>query len=278
MSELSAESIRQAMDTVWLGQHVHFYASLGSTNDEARQLAEAGAPEGALVIADFQSAGRGRLARQWWSPPGSSLLMSLLFRPAFLAPHQAQRLTMITSLALCDAIAQVTGLSAAVKWPNDVLMQGKKVCGLLAELGVVGSRLDYVVLGMGINVNVDFAAADAPALMAAATSLKIETDREVSRLALLTALLRRIELRYRRLQAGVLPHAEWQARLITLGQEVRVTMTGHVLAGVAVGVDADGALLVRQVDGRTQRVLAGDVTLRQDRPAGEPNAGDGGIC
>lgn len=264
MSELSVESIKAALGTVWVGQCVVYYPAIGSTNDEAKRLAETGAPEGTLIIADHQTAGRGRLERQWWSPPGSSLLLSLVFRPAFLSPHQAHRLTMVCSLAVCDAVAEVTGLAAAVKWPNDVLVDGRKVCGLLAELGIAGSQLDYVVVGIGINVNVDFEDDDLPVLMAPATSLKAEAGREVSRLAVLAAFVRYVEARYERLRAGALPHEEWQARLVTVGQEVQVTMPGRVLTGLATAVDADGALLVQWPDGEVERVLAGDVTLRGD--------------
>jgi len=262
LSELSVESIKAALETTWVGQRVVYHPATASTNDEAKRLAEAGAVEGTLVIADHQTAGRGRLDRQWWSPPGSGLLLSLVFRPVFLAPHQAQRLTMVCSLAVCDAVAEVTGLATAIKWPNDVLVEGRKVCGLLAELGLVGSRLDYVVLGIGLNVNVSFLEDDAPALMAPAISLKAAAGREVSRLKVLAALLGYVEVRYERLRGGALPHDEWQTRLATVGQMVQVTMPGLVLTGLATGVDVDGALLVRRTDGEVERVLAGDVTLR----------------
>lgn len=263
VSELSAERIKSALETAWVGCQVVYYPSVGSSNVEAKRLAEAGAPEGTLVVADHQTAGRGRLDRRWWSPPGSSLLLSLVFRPAFLAPHQAQRLTMVCSLAVCDAVARVTGLTAMVKWPNDVLIDSQKICGLLAELGVADSRLDYVVVGMGINVNVDFEGGDAPGLMSPATSLRAALGREVSRLTVLTTLLRFVEARYERLRAGALPHNEWKSRLVTLGREVQVTMPNRLLTGLATGVDADGVLLVRQADGELARVLAGDVTLRE---------------
>jgi len=262
MNALSIEGISAALETAWVGQQMLFFPSVGSTNDEAMRLAEAGAPEGTLVIADFQTAGRGRLDRQWWSPPGSSLLLSLVFRPSFLAPHQAQRLTMVCSLAVCDAVEQVTNLMPVLKWPNDVLIDGRKICGLLSELGVVNACLDYVVVGLGINVNVDFGHGDMPESMTSATSLEAAVGHEVSRLSVLAALLRCVEVRYERLRAGVLPRDEWQSRLDTLGREVRVTMPGQTLNGLATGVDADGALLMQLADGRTVRVLAGDVTLR----------------
>ncbi len=262
VSELSVERIRAALGMAWAGRHVVYCPAVDSTNDEAKRMAEAGAPEGTLVVADYQEAGRGRLGRRWWSPPGSSLLLSLVFRPTFLAPHQAQRLTMICSLAVCDAVTDVTGLAAAIKWPNDVLIGGRKVGGLLAELGIAGSQLDHVVVGMGINVNLNFEDGDVPVLAVPATSLKAALGQEVSRLGVLAALLRRVEARYERLRAGALPHDEWQSRLVTLGQPVQVTMPDRVLVGLVTGVDADGALLVQRADGEVERVLAGDVTLR----------------
>jgi BirA family biotin operon repressor/biotin-[acetyl-CoA-carboxylase] ligase len=264
VSELSAEGIGAALETAWVGRRVIYYPAVGSTNDEAKQLAETGVPEGTLVVADYQAAGRGRLGRQWWSPPGSNLLLSLILRPTFLAPHRAQRLTMVCSLAVCDAVQQVTGLAAAVKWPNDVLVNGQKVCGLLAELGITASRLEYVVVGMGLNVNADFSGDDVPPLMAPATSLKAELGQEVPRLMLLATLLAQVETRYERLRAGALPHTEWQSRLLPLGREVQVTTPEGTVTGLATGVDADGALLVQQADGEIERVLAGDVTLRSE--------------
>jgi BirA family biotin operon repressor/biotin-[acetyl-CoA-carboxylase] ligase len=262
LSELSVSSIEAALGTGWVGQRVIYYPAVGSTNNEAKRLAMSGAPEGTLVIADHQTAGRGRLSRRWWSPPEGCLLSSLIFRPTFLMPHQAQRLTMACALAVCDAIAEVTGLAAAVKWPNDVLLEGRKVCGLLAELGIVGSQLDYVVVGIGLNVNVSFLEKGAPALLTSAISLKEALGRRVSRLRVLAALLGYVEARYEHLRGGALPHGEWQSRLATVGQVVQVTMLNHTLTGLAIGVDADGALLVRRTDGQVERVLAGDVTLR----------------
>jgi BirA family biotin operon repressor/biotin-[acetyl-CoA-carboxylase] ligase len=243
-----------------IGRRVVAYPRVGSTNDEAKRLAEGGEPEGTLVITDEQTAGRGRLQRTWWAPPGTALLMSLIFRPD-LAPHQAQRLTMLCSLAVCDAITETTGLAPAVKWPNDVLLHERKVCGILTELGIEGQRLVYAVVGMGINVNVDFGGAGE--LARTATSLSQELGREVSRPELLRAILVGVEERYARLRAEESPHTEWTARLATLGQQVVVTTSTAQISGVAEGVDADGALLLRdEKSGTLRRVLAGDVTLR----------------
>jgi BirA family biotin operon repressor/biotin-[acetyl-CoA-carboxylase] ligase len=227
--------------------------------DEARRLAEKGASDGTVVVADEQAAGRGRLKRSWWAPPASSLLLSLLLRPD-LPAQQAQRLTIICSLAVCDAIAEVAGLQAHVKWPNDVLIDGRKVCGILTELDVLETRVRYAIVGIGINVNVDFE--DAPPLMVPATSLSIEAKHPVSRLELLVSLCASIERRYVALRDGQSFHQEWAERMATLGEPVQVTARGEHWDGLAVGVDEDGALLVRGADGGVQRVLAGDVTLR----------------
>jgi BirA family biotin operon repressor/biotin-[acetyl-CoA-carboxylase] ligase len=213
------------------------------------------------VLAEEQTAGRGRLARSWWAPAGSSLLLSLVFRPGWPA-RQAQRLTMACSLAVCDAISAAAGVEAQVKWPNDVLIDGRKVCGILTELDVAGERLQTAVMGIGINVNVDFESA--PPLMAAATSLMQAAGRTVSRLELLVALLESVERRYVATRDGQSYHREWAQRMATLGCEVQVSGAGEAWQGVATDVDADGALLVQTRSGEVRRVLAGDVTLRKD--------------
>jgi BirA family biotin operon repressor/biotin-[acetyl-CoA-carboxylase] ligase len=255
---LSTEYIQSALETRFVGRPLYYHPTIGSTMDEARHLAERGATEGTVVLADEQLAGRGRLQRSWWAPSDTSLLLTLLLRPS-LQPRQAQRLTMICSLAVCDALAQVGGVQAQVKWPNDVLVQSKKICGILTELELAGDGLHYALIGIGINVNTDFS--QAPSLMAPATSLLLETGRTVSRLALLAALLANIEDRYVALKAGASFRGEWAARMATLGQAVQASGTEERIQGTAIGVDEDGALLIQLSDGTVQRVLAGDVTL-----------------
>jgi len=264
MERLSAESIAKGLTTAFMGRRVIYYRSVGSTNDVAKELAAQGAPEGTLVIADEQTAGKGRLGRCWLAPPGTSLLMSLLFRPDFLAPSQAQRLTMVCSLAVVEAIEVVTGLTAAIKWPNDIVVQGKKAGGILTELGATDEHLDYAIVGLGLNVNLDFGAVAAMRELAAtATSLSQELGREVSRLTLLWKILENIEGRYRRLRAGELPHDEWASRLITLHHPIIADTLQGTVEGWAESVDADGALIVRVNGDVRQRILAGDVTLRR---------------
>jgi BirA family biotin operon repressor/biotin-[acetyl-CoA-carboxylase] ligase len=270
---LTGERIEGALTTSHIGRSVHFWPAIGSTMDEARRLAEAGAAEDTLVVADEQTAGRGRLQRTWWAPAGTSLLLTLVLRPDLL-PRQAQRLTMICSLAVCDAIAQVCGLEARVKWPNDVMIGGAKVCGILTELGLLGDRIEYALVGMGVNVNVDFG--PAPPLMAPATSLLAEVGSPVSRLELLAALLSGIEGRYEALRAGSSLHEEWSARLATIGEQVLATIGEEQWHGLATGVDRDGALLIRLADGTLKRMLAGDVTLSRSDCRRCPQGGQPG--
>lgn len=276
-SELSAETIRAGLRTQFVGRTIYYWPAIDSTNDELKRLADEGAPEGALAIVDEQLAGRGRLERRWIAPAGSSLLMSLLFRPTFLPPIQAQQLTMLCSLAAADAAAEVTGLRPTLKWPNDLLLEGKKLAGVLTELGFegeiypsscgdhTGTVLAWVVVGVGLNVNVDFTSRtlrrDWPELADTAISLAMVLGRSVSRLRLLQSYLTGVEARYDALRAGLSPHREWAARLATLGQRVTVGAPDGVYQGVAEEVDETGAILLRQPDDQMIRVLAGDVTL-----------------
>ncbi len=259
---LTLAAIRARLTTRLIGRNLELYETIDSTNTHAVALARAGAPEGTLVLAEEQTAGRGRMGRRWHAPRYSSLLLSLLLRPPLL-PRQAQRATMIVSLAAMRAIAQVSGLRAQVKWPNDVVLGGKKVGGILTELGGRGEQLDYAVVGLGLNVNLNVSGL--PDLMYPATSLSTEAGRPISRLELLLALLQEIEAYYGRLLEGWSPHEEWREHLATLGQFVQVGTADEVVEGLAEDVDADGALQVRMKDGILRSVLVGDVTLRGHR-------------
>jgi BirA family transcriptional regulator, biotin operon repressor / biotin---[acetyl-CoA-carboxylase] ligase len=273
MNQLSSTSIAAALSTQRLGRPVLYFPRTGSTNDVAHERAAAGAAEGLLVIADEQTAGRGRLDRRWWAPPGSSLLMSLLLRPA-LPPDQAGQLTMCLGLAAVEAIEAVTGLRPALKWPNDLLLEGRKLGGMLTELRLNGERLDYAVLGLGVNVNVTFdegrttndenssslVIRPSSDLANTAISLSMVLGHPADRLALLAALLARCEAWYERALAGESPHAAWAARLDTVGRRVTVATTTGSVAGMAVGVTREGALLVRDDDAAEHVIWSGDVT------------------
>lgn len=281
MDRLDEGQIVEALTTRIFGRNLVFLSRTGSTNDVAKDLALQGAPEGTVVVADEQTAGRGRLGRRWLAPSGTCLLCSILFRPT-LPPTQAMRLTMLCALAAADAIQRIAGLRVALKWPNDLIVEcaslqvcksaspelpipnpqyltWKKLAGILTETGAVGNGLEFAIVGIGINVNV--APEELPALAPDATSILAETGRGSDRATLLAAFLGRVEQRYEGLRAGINPQPEWAARLATLGQPVQAIMPDEILTGVAESVDEDGALLLRTPDGALHRLLAGDVTL-----------------
>jgi BirA family biotin operon repressor/biotin-[acetyl-CoA-carboxylase] ligase len=275
MDPLDHEAIGRWLTTRWLGKPLVCLVRTGSTNDVARDLALAGAPGGTVVVADEQERGRGRMGRRWLAPAGTCLLCSILLRPPDLLPERAAQLTMLTALAAADAVAALSGLTPSLKWPNDLIVERctpagcsyRKLAGLLTETGLTAGRLDYAIVGLGINVNVPAEAL--PALAPDATSLLAETRRPLERAWLLAALLAGVEARYERLEAGESPFAEWAARLVFIGQPVEAwTPTGR-LTGVAEGVDEDGALRLRLADGRLERLLAADVSLRAAAQVGE---------
>ncbi len=259
---LTREAIWAVYTPRLLGREMEIYREIDSTNTRAVTLAQKGAPEGLLVLADHQTQGRGRLGRQWFAPPGSSLLFSLLLRPP-LAVSQAQRATMVCTVAMVEAIAEVTGLKAQIKWPNDILLCGGKLGGVLTELGARGAALEYAVVGMGLNVNLDLASL--PPVMTPPASLSAALGRKVPRAVLLGAFLRHAEALYEALKGGWSPYEVWREHLATLGQRVAVGTAEEVIEGLAKDVDADGALLIRTDAGDLRRILAGDVTLRGER-------------
>lgn len=268
--ELSEAAVRAELTTAWLGRPYRYVAFVDSTNEQMKAWAADPAwPSGTVLLADFQSAGRGRLDRRWDAPPGTALLFSVLLRPDWPA-HQGAWLTMLAGLAVVEAVETITGLPAQLKWPNDVVLasgetgEWRKVCGLLldATLAPAGDRLESAILGIGLNVNIPAAAL--PVAATPATSLLVAGGRAVSRRALLPALLERLERHYEAAVAGHSPVGAWTTRLITLGRPVVVTFAGSSssLAGVAEGVDEWGQLLVRDATGALHTIAAGDVTLR----------------
>jgi BirA family biotin operon repressor/biotin-[acetyl-CoA-carboxylase] ligase len=264
--DLSPAIIQRDLPATIIGSAVECYPQLGSTSDVARERARAGQPEGLVVLADEQVAGRGRLGRGWAAPPGSSLLLSVLLRPAWLAPADAFLLTMLAGVALCAAVEQAAPVQAALKWPNDLLLPTpsgpRKAAGVLSELELDGDRIGWVVLGMGINVNwAPQGVVDGRDLGQQATSLSASLGQPVERLALLRALLVQIDREYSALRQGH-RHSlfeRWRARLATLGQPVQVRMPAGELHGTAEDVEPSGALRVRDAHGTLHSVLAGDV-------------------
>lgn len=255
MSNLVASAIRQGLYTHVVGRRILYYRELTSTMDAASRLADEGADEGAVVIAEMQSAGRGRQGRSWVSRPGN-LLLSVLFRPGM---EQLPFISMIGGLAVARAVRKTTGLSPAIKWPNDVLLGGRKAAGILAESAIVGDSVCYAVLGLGINVALD--PSESEEISAIATSVDAAAGAPIERESLLRQLLLDLDDLYLRLGRNESPLAEWTGLLETIGQPVVATFAGETLSGVAEAVDETGNLLLRQDDGQIITLTAGDVTL-----------------
>ncbi len=256
-NSLSPAAITDNLETRFIGQRVIYYPSLTSTNDAAKREAQQGAVEGTVVLAEEQTAGRGRIKRAWLSPKGS-IALSIILHPSLA---HLSSLVMIASLAVAHCIEKVTALKAQIKWPNDVLVNQKKVCGILIESDVRGNTVDYTIIGIGINVNLRLA--DFPEIPPTATSLSHELGREVSRLDLIRCLLVETERLYLALSAGEPIHQEWRDRLVTLGKKVQVSSGKARYKGIAESVTSDGSLLLRQSNGSLTKIVAGDVTLRQ---------------
>lgn len=244
-----------------LGEPLECHRSLPSTNERARTLAAKGFPEGLTVIAREQTAGRGRLGRDWTAPPGG-LWMSVLLRPS-LAPAEIAGITLTAAVAVAEAIDLAAGVAVGIKWPNDLLVGGRKVCGILTELAAEADRVNHVIVGIGINANLDREALPAAA-PTPPTSLRLAAGRDISLPRLAAAVLDRLEAWYGRFKAeGFEPvRRRWTELSVTLGQPVTVSLPGLTMAGTARELAPDGALILELPDGSRRTVAAGDVTLR----------------
>jgi len=255
-SNLSPASVVDNLETRFVGQRVICYPSLTSTMEVAKREAQRGAAEGTVIIADEQTAGKGRKKRTWLSPRGSIALSIVLYPSIVHLPS----LIMLSSLAVVYSIESVTGLKPQLKWPNDVLINGRKVCGILIENGVKGKKVDYAIVGIGINVNLRLA--DFPEISPIATSLSAELGREIPQMDLIRRLLVEVERLYLGLSSGEAIFQQWRSRLVTLGRRVQVSWGETSYEGIAESVAGDGSLLLRCPDGSFTRIVAGDVTLR----------------
>jgi BirA family transcriptional regulator, biotin operon repressor / biotin---[acetyl-CoA-carboxylase] ligase len=253
---LSPDAITANLETQFVGQKVIYFATVPSTMEAARREALWGAPAGTVIITEQQTAARGRMKRKWLSPRGC-IALSVILRPNIaLVPF----MVMIASLAVCRSIEIVTALQPQIKWPNDVLIAGKKVCGILIENDIHRNELRHCIIGIGINVNVHIP--DYPEIPPTATSLSDELRKVVSRLDVVQQLLVEMEALYKELPDTTPILKKWQERMVTLGQKVRVTWSDTVYEGVAESVTSDGNLMIRRADGSLAKVVAGDVTLK----------------
>jgi BirA family biotin operon repressor/biotin-[acetyl-CoA-carboxylase] ligase len=247
---LDAQSVRAAL----FPRPVQFFERVDSTNDIALDWLRQGAPAGAVVIADEQVKGRGRLGRHWYTPPGTALILSIILRPG---RHQIPHLTMLGALAICEMLEQLGAEDVGIKWPNDVHLNGRKVSGVLTEVIWKGNEVEGAVLGMGINVRIDFGGTE---LADTAISIEPALGKPISRLDLLVSLLTHLDSWTPGLGTNDLYQA-WRMRLTTIGQNVTVDGSeGHV-HGLTEDVDEDGSLLVRDADDRLHRVIADDIVL-----------------
>jgi BirA family biotin operon repressor/biotin-[acetyl-CoA-carboxylase] ligase len=256
---LTPDLLNKRLKGTLFGKHILHFFKTDSTNRVAMELGYTGQPEGAVVMAEEQTAGRGRAGRTWHSERGTGLYFTLLLRPK-LSPVQAPILTMLAGIAAHTAVTAQTGVSPDLKWPNDLLLNGKKIGGILTEMFAEPSMIRFVIIGCGINVNQETFPDE---LASVATSLRRETGRSHSRLELLVRLLTEFEADYNRfLREGVAPVIERFQRISPFanGKRVRVDNGVHSYAGVTTGLSPEGLLLVKKYDGQVQAVIAGDVT------------------
>lgn len=257
----SKSELESRLHTKWAGQCMEFYDTIDSTNLRAKLLAEAGAKEGTLVVADSQSAGRGRRGRNWVSPSGKNIYFTLLLRPDII-PDRASMLTLVMALAVQEGLQEACGASAGIKWPNDLVLNGKKITGILTEMSVQGDYIQHVVTGVGINVKAqDFA----PELSERATCLETELGRQVSRALLLQKIMEHFEEDYAlfmQTQDLSLLMDAYNGCLVNCGCEVCVLDPAGEYTGTAKGINKKGELLVQMPDGRIQEVYAGEVSVR----------------
>jgi len=244
-----------------IGRDLRVFEETTSTNDVIEKLARDGVKEGAVVFTEKQTQGRGRLGRKWISPSRKGLWFSILLRPD-LRPQAATQLTVVSATAVRRAIESHTGLKAEVKWPNDILVGEKKVAGILTELNAELDRVNYMILGIGVDVNLapeDFP----PELRKTATSLRMELSRPISRAELAVNILRELDRDYARLTQGEFATVadEWEEHCTTIGLEVAIRAGQREIRGRAESLGEDGALLLRTEHGHLERIVGGDVTL-----------------
>lgn len=249
----------------WAGRTIYFYPETGSTNTDARKLAEQGAPHGTVVAADRQNAGKGRRGRTWQSPPGKDIYFTILLRPEF-PPDKAPMLTLVMALSVAEAVNEACGIEALIKWPNDITVNGKKICGILTEMNVESDYIRYVITGVGINVNRGNLPDEIPdEIRASATSLILETGKKIKRAPLLAKVLERMEVNYGKFVSsldlcGLLE--DYNRLLVNRGKTVCILDPKEEFEGTAEGITPSGELIVRKQDGTVINVYAGEVSIR----------------
>lgn len=261
---LLPNEILHGLRTSRLGRTIYHFMTIGSTNQEAKRLATDGAAEGTIVIAEHQTSGRGRLSRPWFSPASGGIWFSLILRPE-VQPAHAAKFTFLGAVAVANAIRAVTGLAVEIKWPNDIHFQGRKLAGILTEMSAELDAINFMVMGIGINVNIEEIVFPAD-IREIATSLQRETTQKISRHVLLCNILQQFEALYDRIKAEGFDSvfAAWRTMNCTLGYEVSVSSANQQFIGIAKDIDDEGALIIEKQDGGLERVIAGDVSVRRN--------------
>jgi len=261
-SKIKIDRLQEDLHTKRLGRSILFSREVDSTNEWAKESAMYGAQEGTVVIAETQTKGRGRLGREWISPTGG-LWFSLILRPR-LCPAEGVKLTFVAGLAVAKVLREMFGLDVETKWPNDALVNGKKICGIFTEMNTTGETVNFVVVGVGVNANFNAEKVFPEELTRVTTSLESELGRKVQLEELFKGLLERLENLYELfIKEGFNPVLEeWKGYAGFLGRRVEVTSPTERLSGLALDVDHDGALVIRLEDERTRRIFVGDVSLQ----------------
>lgn len=258
---LGESEIKSRMETQWVGQRVYFYEEIDSTNTQAKRLAEEDAPSGTLIVSDCQLKGKGRRGRVWTSPKGEAIYMTILLRPQ-IRPDRASMVTLVMGLSVVQAIRNVLALETSIKWPNDVVLNRKKLVGTLTEMSAQMDYIEYMVIGTGINANMTEFSEE---LKDKATSLRMEMGRSVNRASLIAESMKCFEKNYEIFEktqdlSGLIE--DYQAVLANLNQPVRVLEPGHEYSGIARGINEKGELLVEREDGTVTAVYSGEVSVR----------------
>lgn len=246
-----------------IAQNIFFISETDSTNDIASAYAQSGCPEGTVIIADRQLKGRGRLGRKWFSPPGKNIYMSIVLRPE-VPPQHSTIITIMASVAVAIAAMQISRINARIKWPNDIMVSGKKLAGILSEIRIENNKILYVVIGVGININT--APDEMPdEIKKTSTSLYMETAETINRASAAMFILEEMNKWYNQLNnSGNAPIIRrWTKLSTTIGKTIRVASGAHVFEGTAEAIDNDGFLLMRLIDGSLKKISSGDVTVIQ---------------
>ena len=256
----SKETISDEIHTKWAGKTVHFAKETDSTNEWCKRMSKEGAEHGTLAVAEFQSAGKGRLGRRWTAPEGSSVMMSILLRPEF-EPQYASMLTLVMGLSVAQAVKELD-VEVSIKWPNDVVVSRKKICGILTEMGLENGKIREVIIGIGINVNLEEIQDD---LKDKATSLYLETGKKYDRNRVIGLIMEKFEKNYEKFVKTCdlsLMLDDYNAMLANRSQPVRILDKLNPYEGIAIGIDREGELLVKVSDGAIRKVCSGELSVR----------------